>query len=196
MKKILSLSILLTVLFTSACDHYSEKVATYQPATNTLVASSYHVNDIEPAAGGHAFSSGMTFKSHLKNEYMTLATYEETIRRDYTAAKYFSNKVERLEKGQLVAPATIRDFNIQPEQRAVFQEARQDLIDAIQVFNIPENRYVLAYAQSRYDCWMDQAEDRPDEAMNAPCRIEFEQTLDSVETDSIYYGDDDLFDLI
>lgn len=193
MKKIFSLSLLSMALATGACDHYSEKMVAYE-SRDTRTAYYQNVSNIEPAAGGHAYLSGTTFKSHLKNEYMTLATYENNVRQDYKAAKYYTNKIEKLEDGQMVSPATFSDFNVQPELRGVLTEARADLIEAIQIFNIPENRYILAMAQSRYDCWMDQAEDRPELALSSACRLEFEQALDAVVTDSEYY-DDGLFSL-
>jgi hypothetical protein len=196
MKKILSFACVSLALGLMGCDHYSEKMASFEAQNTQTAYYQQSPYDIEPAAGGHAFMSNVTFKSHLKNEYMTLATYENNVRKDYKAAKYYTDQIEKIEEGHMVAPATFRDFSVPSELQGELKEARRDLIDAIQLFGIPENRYALALAQSRFDCWMDQAEDNPETALSSACRVEFDQALDTVMTDSAYYTDDSFFDII
>lgn len=189
MKKTTTLFFVFMALIVSGCDHYSEKMAAME--SNTSRTAFYQdVSNIEPAAGGEHFSSSMTFKSHLKSEYLTLASYENNVRHDYRAAKYYTNQIEKLQDGQMVYPANFNDFRVLPEHKAELEEAREDLIEALKLFNIPENRQTLAFAQGRFDCWMDRAEDRPDESATCNCRKDFENALNNLVVDPEYYEDD------
>ena len=192
MKKFSILSIISTVFVLGACDHYSTKLASIESPQRTPYQD---VNMISPAAGG-AFLDEMTFKDYLLNEYVQLANYEHGIRGDYKAAKYYTHKIEKLQQGQMVAPASFRDFKIGSVHVSELKQARYDLVEAMQVFNIPENRYALAIAQSRYDCWMDQTEENKE---FSACEIEYKQAMDSLLISSDYYSEEefynDLFDV-
>ena len=186
MKKTSILSIISTVFVLGACDHYSTKLASMDSPQR---APYQDVSAIMPAAGGY-FLDEMTFKDYLLNEYKQLANYEHGIRGDYQAAKYYTQKIEKLQQGQMVAPASFSDFKIGKVYRQDLKDARYDLVEAMQVFNIPENRYALAIAQSRYDCWMDQTEEHKE---FSGCEMEFKQAMDSLVIPLDYYSDEDFY---
>jgi OOP family OmpA-OmpF porin len=173
MKKISLLSMVCTVFILSACDHYSTRLAALTPTESSIS----HVADIAPAAGGE-----MNFSDYLTNEYTQLANYEQNIRQDYKAAQYYTQKIEQLQQGHMVSPASFNDFKIQSNRTGDLKMARVDLTNAMHTHNIPENRYALAIAQSRYDCWMDHTEDRPEEKGTSSCQIQFNQAMSSLMT--------------
>lgn len=193
MKKFSLLSMMVSVLALGACDHYSTKLALLEGGTQ------YNYNDvasIAPAAGG---DGGMTFSNYLTNEYIQLANYENDVKKDYKAAQYYTNKIEALDQGQMVSPATFKDFSVERSHQAELQNARAELISAMHIYNIPENRYNLARAQSSFDCWMDQTEDNPKAKTASVCEVEFKQSMSSLILPDDYFSDeiydDMLFDL-
>lgn len=143
--KILSVSMvcagfLIIGLGVSGCGHYTQKM--------------------ESQTAAMASSSGGNFSDFLAQEYEALAQYEQEQRYDYRAAKYYTDKVARLRQGALVPPAYPARFNIKSAHIALLREGRAELIAALQTYNIAENRKTLAVAQSRFDCWVDQVEER------------------------------------
>lgn len=163
-KSILSACCAIALL--TGCDHYSNKLAQMDTAPSDVQA-------LSPAAGGD-----MSFGQHLANEYYHLARYEQDKMYDYRAAKRYTRKMEQISQGQLVGPSPIEEFKIEEEKRADLAIAREQLLDALQSYNIPENRYNLAMAQSRFDCWLDQAEENPENVTT--CRNEFNHAMASL----------------
>ena len=148
----------------NACDHYSDKMAALDKAQPQTVAYSQtsDVSQIEPAAGAsmgaatNAVVSSMPFSSHLRNNYIEQARYEEGVA-DYKAAKTYTEKAYILSSGQLVAPERINALDISETKRAALQQARVNLISSLKSKNIPQNRANLAKAQVSFDCWVDEA---------------------------------------
>ncbi|HPD82701.1 MAG: hypothetical protein R3D88_02460 [Alphaproteobacteria bacterium] len=168
MKKFTTISMLCAALSIGACDHYSEKLAVYEGQNPNVAA-------ISPAAG-----EDITFSGYLANEYLQLAEYENNTKKDYKAAKYYTAKIEILNGGQMVAPATVKEFKIDEKQTPNVMAERDNLISALQTYNIPENRQVLAKAQSRYDCWLEQLEDHPEDDIPLTCETEYKQAMASL----------------
>lgn len=168
MNKKAILSVCCAVFVVTACDHYSTKLA-------SMDGQSGHLAGITPAAGGE-----MTFGQHLANEYYHLARYEQDKMYDYQAAKLYTEKAEQLSSGTMVSPSKVSDFKIEPEQKEELSRAREQLIDALTVYNVPENRYNLAMAQSRYDCWLEQQEESRQDNEIITCRNEFRHAMASL----------------
>ena len=119
----------------------------------------------------------MTFKDYLEVEYSNLANYEQTTTYDYKAAKHYMGKVKKLQAGYLVSPDSLKDSNLKPEYKADLKLARKQLLTAIQKYARPENRAALALAQTRYDCWLDQAKSWPDDQERLTCKAQFEENM-------------------
>lgn len=168
MKKTYLLSICCAVLSLSGCDHYSTKLA-------SVGASPQNIADISPAAGGE-----MTFSQYLASEYYQLARYEQDQRYNYKVAKYYTEKAEKLSKGQMVSPASLDDFDVKAEKAEELVQARRELIDALHTYNIPENRYSLAMAQTRYDCWVEQQNQNRKNNNAQTCKNEFKHAISSL----------------
>lgn len=183
MKKIPILSIVCALFALNACDHYSERLA-------ALDISSEDVANISPASGGD-----ITFRQYLANEYYTLARFENDNMYDYQAAKYYTEKAESLTAGKMVSPASLNDFYIGDKDTTSLSAARSDLIYALKHYNIPENRYPLAIAQSRYDCWVEQTADYDAQSV---CKKQFEDAMYSLTAYDPYSEEEfyeDIFDV-
>ena len=191
MKNMSKFFVVLCALSLGACDHYSNKLASMQANKNTTYAYN-DLSDIAPAAGG-AMAQELTFRGYLMNQYIDLAAYENNVRKDYRAAKYYTDKVELLSKGKLVAPAMLENFNIGESEKAELRDARRDLIDSLALFSVPENRYALALAQTRYDCWVDRAEERPEEAATCQCKREFEQAMGAIMIPDMVFDEEEFY---
>ena len=182
MKKILLLALCIIPL--TACEHYSEQLSHFNAPND------YNdVSQIEPAAGGE-----LTFKNYLLNEYMTLANYENDVRQDYKAAKYYTQKIDTLKHGQMVSPANLRGRNISSDKKETLAAARSDLIYALRNFAIPENRYSLAYAQSRFDCWVDQAEENYAGETNSFCEGDYTEAMNGVIISNVPLTEEEFYE--
>lgn len=174
MRKISLLSISCAVLAISACDHYSEDLAALKAPQPSIQQQS--VSEISPAAGGTM--GEMSFSGYLQSEYTQLARYEQSLY-DYKAANYYTKKAKSLAEGTLVAPGSIREFSIQGDQKEELVRAREDLINALKTYNTPDNRYSLAMAQTRYDCWLEQVEESQNDEV-ITCKNEFRHSMASL----------------
>lgn len=216
MKKINIISMVCAVFLVGGCDHYSDKLAAMNDVSggfsqNAPQQIAYNnlsdVAQIEPAAGG-AMASGIInratnvaskskkFSHYLKGQYIQLAKYEQDEAHDYAAAKYYTDKIEKLQSGDMVMPASLKDFNIPADKRGEMQEARASLVEAMKTYRSPENRQQLAVAQASFDCWMDQVEDqKPRNKQN--CRAEFNEAMGSLvaQIDTYAGGNDMAFNV-
>ena len=154
---------ILCIFMLSACDHYSERMV-----QNNAVKFA----GITPAAG-----QGNTFKDYLAMEYYNLAQYEQKQMFDYKAASLYLNKSERLQAGAMVSPETIPVKGISPVAQAELNLEREKLIAALTDYAIPENRIVLALAQTRFDCWLDQAQEWPDAPEKITCKSQYYENM-------------------
>ena len=161
------LSISCAVLILCACDHYSEQLA-------AMSAHQQDTTQISPAAGGE-----LSFGGYLKSEYMQLALYEQG-QYDYKAANYYTKKAKSLSDGSLVSPGSMGEFDIKPYKKEELARAREDLINALNIYNLPENRYTLATAQTRYDCWLEQEEENRENDEVITCKNEFKHSMASL----------------
>ncbi len=186
MKKLLLLTVACGGLAMTGCDHYSSRLASIEPINDPppqQVAYYYNkgtdVAQISPAAG-QAVIDDRTFGQYLRNEYIKLAKYEHDEAYDYRAAKYYMDKIEALGKGIMVSPASFHDFEISEDRLETLTAAREELLHSLTTYQSPENRYNLAKAQSRFDCWMEHAEESDNKQKSQQCRTEFREAIDAL----------------
>ena len=172
MKKISFLSTLCALTFLSGCDHYSNRMAAMAPPTQSIY-------QIEPAAGD-GMASDMTYRQVLAVQYYNLAKHEQEEMYDYAAAKYYLTKAEKLNQGQMVSPAKLSDFETNPAQKNALSDGRATLISALKTYSIPENRYKLAAAQTKFDCWLEQQAEKRNEQAAMACKNQFLKSLASL----------------
>lgn len=145
------------------CDHYSTRMDS-ERLDNFNVVQASQINPV-------------TFMDYLALEYYNLADYEQNITFDYKAAKHYVSKAERLLAGQMVAPDKVKSSKIKSEYRAELMIARENLIAAIEQYAIPENRIALALAQTRFDCWVDQAKEWPNDPDRLTCKSQYYENM-------------------
>lgn len=168
------------LLALGGCSHYSDDLASLEgkvskPAPTTLAAS-YPVEpqNIAPAAG---MASNQTLNATLASEYFTMARFENDKAYDYKAAKYYTGKARQAAEGKLVVPSKVSAFDIPADKQGELNAARGELIAALKAQNTPENAQALAVAQTRYECWLERAEEAADEAHYSSCKSEFEAAM-------------------
>lgn len=139
-------------LFLAACNHYSEKLNSMNP-------------------------SGGTFTDYLAMEYCDLARRENTETMDYPAARYFTEKAEKAEKGELVAPGFPFDFSVPDEYGPELAQARDQLSQALSGVATSPNPQALARAQAAYDCWLDEQAEVHKSGAALTCKAKFQTAL-------------------
>jgi len=169
---------LLSILALGACDHYSDKLSSLN---ESYEYGRTPPEQIAPAAGGAAFNAA------LAREYTQLATYENDEMYDYTAAKYYTEKAEAAANDKVVVPGWVTEFEIDEVNYARFAKARQNLMNALNTANTPENAEILAVAQTRYDCWLDQQEDNFDGSREMTCKAEFFEAMEKLTREQNMY---------
>lgn len=170
------------ILLLSACDHYSEELAsldgklkTGTPAPAVTASASTDLNAIETAAGGPGMYY-QNFNEVLAQDYYTLARHENDTAMDYKAAQYYTQKAKAATLGKPVMPGNPNKFDIPPEQKETLTGARASLVSALETQRSPQNDPVLAKAVVCYDCWLDQAEEGKKGAA-ATCAESFNQAM-------------------
>jgi outer membrane protein OmpA-like peptidoglycan-associated protein len=176
--KSVSFLALSSVLLIAGCSHYSKDLSSLDqdmkaPATQTAMVVS--PQDIAPAAGTGMDSE--SFRKHLAREYYDMARFENDKAYDYKASKNFTSKAVAANKGQTPVPSKISSYDIPSDRVAELTAARKQLVEALKTQNFPENASTLARAQCRYECWLERAEEAPDESHYAACKEEFEQSM-------------------
>ena len=164
MMKYVALTICLFILI--SCDHYSESM------NQTNAPDFMYVN--EPTV------APQTFKDYLAIEYYNLARYEQTQTYDYVAARRYINKGNILLSGRLVSPEEVHSLKLSEGYKTELITARKDLISNIKNYALPENRAALALAQTRFDCWVDQAKEWPDQPERLTCKNQFFENMSKV----------------
>lgn len=155
---------LVALIALSACGHYSEDLA---------MMEGKNLQDIAPAAGEPDFSI------LLAQEYATLAQ-QENERYDYLAAKYFTDKAKAAGRGKDVPPASLNDFEIDPDNHAAVIQVREKLVAALETKKTPANFKALAEAQTQFDSWLEELEEGQKTDITES-RDHFEQALALLE---------------
>lgn len=116
-------------------------------------------------------------------QYLDLAR-EQAARADYADSDAFAGRAAAVVRGMTVIPEEISARRLPKRSVKSLTSARQRLMRA---FEHPDGRvripYLLATAQTQFDCWMEKQEEniQPDEI--AVCRNHFFAALTSVEYD-------------
>lgn len=144
----------------SACGHYSDKMMSDNAPDKSVVAK--------------IGSSNATFKDYLAAEYYNLARYEQNKTNDYKAAARYVRKGDKVLSGVMVMPEKPSKYKLPFVKRDELRATRESLIYSLKNHATPENRRVLALAQTRFDCWVDQAEEGKEPAS---CQAQYNEAM-------------------
>lgn len=124
---------------------------------------------------------GDAFTQALAAEYRDLANFEGYEMQDWPDATYFANKGLAAAAGETVLPADLANWHLPESSIPELQEARADLIAALDAnarTSLPEQ---AAVAQAKFDCWVEQQEENHQPADIAACRDEFFLALGEIQ---------------
>lgn len=186
--KAVKLTTLATVILLGACSHYSEDLSSLdsemaKPVNTTYAMKAANPQDIMPAAGGDMMAPQMAaavpnaLPQYLAREYYEMAKFENDKAYDYKASKIFTQKALMASKGKTVEPSKISSFDLSSERAMELTTARNELTSALAEQNTPDNAQSLAKAQSRFECWIERAEEAENNDHYASCKSEFEAAM-------------------
>lgn len=178
MKRFSTVFTVMAALALGACSHYSDDLSSLggsmKSGHTTMAYNTAAPQDIAPAAGGQTTGAINTF---LSRDYYELARYENDKAFDYKAAKQYTQKAVKAQKGELIVPSKISAFDVPATQVPALTSARAELISALKTQNTPENAPALAKAQTSFDCWVERAEEADEDTHFAECKNQFEQSM-------------------
>jgi len=104
-------------------------------------------------------TSGSAFTRGLHAGYVELA-YKEASFYDWVDAGFFRDKAEMAGNGQVVLPENPSDWSISdPDMMSELGSQRQRLVAVLDEFGRSEKPELAGLAQTRYDCWIEEAEE-------------------------------------
>ena len=130
-------------------------------------------------------SSQATFKDALVAEYQSLATKEGKVWYDWFDSDFFSRKAldtAASEKGLLPEDPAMWRFS--KEKIAALQEARNGLLKALETARTTHPVHA-ARAQGRFDCWIEEEEEKWQTDLIALCKKEYEAALAELKTEMV-----------
>lgn len=155
-------------------------------AITALVATAGTANAFNPIFPDYdaikgANITGTNFTSELAREYQDLSTYEFTEMYDYIDAETYAAKGLMARSGKVPAP-------FKPEQWGIddagtmndLKSARLKLVDALSKGAPSIAPGLAANAQTKFDCWVEQAEEGWQKDHIAACREGFESAMNQL----------------
>lgn len=136
-----------------------------------------YMHDLEAVRGMQP--NGPAFVQGLRAGYLPLADAEYAVA-DYRDAIHFARKAVASAKGVFVQPDALELRKLPEERVGELSAARARLMaafeqDARRIAPLPSAR-----AQTAFDCWLEQEEERDAEGA-AACKAEFEQAMQEVD---------------
>ncbi len=118
------------------------------------------------------------FSRTLAEEYRDFALVEADEMADWFVADHFARKSLRAGAGEAVEPEALEDWRLPREALPQLQEARQVLVTALEERGADDEAAELAaWAQSRFDCWVEQQEENHQWDDIAECRDGFYRNI-------------------
>lgn len=130
-----------------------------------------------------------SFHAHLADEYRVLAEFaqemsadtHQEINRGADIASIFYGKSESAANALPVNPESLSDYQIPAFAENDLNQARAQLVDALQNVNTPDNARMLALAQVQFDCWLAYQPFQKHEGGYIGCRESFQQAMSHVD---------------
>lgn len=142
----------------------------------TVGCSEYHHRILDSME-----AKGPEFTRVLSREYEELGKTEQHIMYDEASADYYFKKAIRAKEGCFVLPACPEKWDIQRDYLPELVTARARLMNAMDVGARDIAPQMTAYAQSHYDCWVEQQSEGWQKQDIARCRGEFYTAMAIVE---------------
>lgn len=123
--------------------------------------------------------SGDPFLDALHSEYLQLAK-DEDIEDDWKDAEFFSKQATRAAAGEDFEPQEVGDRNIPDDLTEVLEFARGDVMGARTMEKNGPNAALVARAQAKFDCWLQEQEENNQPEDIEKCRTAFNEAFDAM----------------
>lgn len=121
-----------------------------------------------------------SFLKRLAQEYRSMAFIEGEILQDKEDEAHFLQKARRADSGKTVEPDSPSIVTLTPTMVQMLDRSRSELLDLMPRAGIGKNDLYLARAQARFDCWLQEASEHPEEKSTS-CRSAFYTALEAVD---------------
>ena len=121
------------------------------------------------------------FSLALTKYYTELAKFEGNEMADWSDAVHYSRKALAAADGQDVQPEVLGTRRLAPEFRSELEAARSRLLTALNGNGRTTRPDLAAFAQTRFDCWVEQQEEGHQPDHIAECRDAFFEAMEELE---------------
>ena len=125
--------------------------------------------------------SGIEFNDTLAREYEVLGDTEQSIMYDEISANYYYKRAILSKDGNIVLPTCLKCWDIPEDKLPELKKARARLMKALEYGARVGAPKMTAYAQSHFDCWVEQQAEAWQKEDIAKCRSEFYTAIAEVE---------------
>ncbi|HPF77846.1 MAG TPA: OmpA family protein [Alphaproteobacteria bacterium] len=124
---------------------------------------------------------GNAFTQKLTEEYRNYVNRELTTYKDHADALHFSRKGLAAARGDMVMPEPITDWNLLPGHAEELINARTRLVNVFALGAREMQPDLSAYAQARFDCWIEEQEENFQPEQISACKSQFMDALAQLE---------------
>jgi len=163
MMKMRSLVLLTGVLALSACTGYGDRMD-------------------EVRALNNANAVGNAFTQKLAGEYRNYVNRELKTYDDHADAEHFARKGLAAASGDIVMPEPVSDWNLNAGHAEELIVMRSRLISAMTTGARETQPDLAAFAQTRFDCWIEEQEENFQGAKISSCKSQFVDALAQLES--------------
>ncbi len=125
---------------------------------------------------------GSPFTQALSSEYRDFSNNELKEMFDYPDALHFARKGLSAASGATVIPENINDWNLDERHERELSAARGRLILAFDMGARETSPDIAAIAQARFDCWIEDQEEKWSDDDEVPCRAKFMSAMNTLES--------------
>ena len=135
----------------------------------------------EVTALNDANAVGNAFTQKLTQEYQDYVNREFDTYKDHADATHFARKGLAAARGDMVAPEQVSDWNVLPGHAEELIVGRARLVDVFARGGREMQPDLSAFAQARYDCWIEEQEENFQTDLISACKSQFLDALAQLE---------------
>ena len=126
-------------------------------------------------------TEGNSYNAYLATEYRELALFEADQMADWRDAEYYAGKALAAHAGEDVAPTGLGERTIPNFAADELAEGYKSLKAAQKKYmKNSKNHALLAEAQAKFDCWMEQQEENIQPEHIAECKVDFYKAMEAL----------------
>ncbi len=149
-------------------------------AVITVSACSFDKMD-EVKALNDTNAVGNAFTQKLTEEYRNYVNRELGTYKDHADSLHFSRKGLSAARGDMVMPEAVTDWNLLPGHAEELIVTRTRLVNVFALGAREMQPDLSAFAQSRFDCWIEEQEENFQQEQISACKSQFMDALAQLE---------------